>query len=113
MESSRTTTANTEVVESLSPVEFDVEDKSFQATYDSTRDSASLAVVSAVSSALGREPRNLPPLQSAIETEALDKLATKFSTDPENYGRISFGYEGLEITVTGEGVIEANPVGNS
>lgn len=113
MESSRPPAANAKIAESLSPIEFDIEEKSFQATYDTTRDPASLAVVTAVSTALGREPGNLPPLQSAIETDALNKLASKSSTGPENCIQISFGYEGLEITVTGKGVIKANPVENT
>ncbi|WP_226012185.1 HalOD1 output domain-containing protein [Halomicrobium salinisoli] len=113
MESSRTPAANAEIAESLSPIQIDIENESFRATYDSARDSATLAVVAAVSTALDREPRNLTPLQSAVETDALDRLATGSSTGSGTRNEISFDYEGLEITVTGEGVIEANPIENT
>lgn len=113
MEPSQTMAANPEIAESLSLLEFDVESESFQATYDSTRDSTSLAVVAVVSTALGREPQALTPLQSVIETDALDKLATESATGIGNCDSISFSYEGFEVTITNEGVIEAVPIENT
>ncbi|AGB15130.1 hypothetical protein Halru_0495 [Halovivax ruber XH-70] len=102
--------ANPEITESLSPIEFDGETDSFQATYDNTRDSTSLAIVSVVATALDRAPRSLTPLQSVIETDALDKLATESATGFGTCDNISFEYEGFTITVTSEDVIEANPI---
>ncbi|WP_218780638.1 HalOD1 output domain-containing protein [Halorarum halophilum] len=100
--------ANPEITESLSPIEFDLESKSFQATYDSIRDSTSLAVVAVVATALGEDPQALTPLQTIIDTDALDKLTTESATGFRACDRISFRYGGFEITVTSEDVIEAN-----
>ena len=106
-------TAMPGIAESLSLIGFDAKSESFQATYDRTRDSTTLAVVVVVATALGREPQNLPPLQSVIDTDALDKLLAGSSTGPGNCDSISFTYEGFEVTVTSEGVIKANPVENT
>lgn len=97
----------------LSTTEFDAESEYFRATYDSTRDSASLAVVAVVSTALGRDPLNLTPLQSVIDTESLDKLATEIFTGHGTVDSISFCYEGFEVTVFGDGSIEAGPIENA
>lgn len=105
--------ANPAIAASLSPVDFDTESESFHATYDSARDSASLAVVVVVATALGREPQTLTPLQSIVDTDALDKLAAESSARSGNCASISFSYEGLAVTVTSEGVIEANPIQNT
>lgn len=106
MEHSQTLAANPGLAESLSPVEFDAERESFQATHDSTHDSTSSAFVAVVATALGRDPPALTPLQSVIETDE----------SPTGHGHcdsISFRYDGFEISATGEDVIEANPIGNA
>ena len=97
----------------LSTTEFDAEGEYFRATYNSTRDSASLAVVAVVSTALGRDPLNLTPLQSVIDTESLDELATETFTGHGTVDSISFCYEGFEVTVFGDGSIEADPTENA
>lgn len=108
MEPSQPMTGNPEIAESLSILDFDAESESFRATYDSTRDSASLAVVDVVATACGRDPLNLTPLQSVIDTDSLDELATETSTGHGTGDSISFCYEEFEITVFSEGVIEAD-----
>lgn len=94
-------------------VEYDLETQSFTATYDSTRDSTCLAVVAIVSTVLGREPRDLTPLHTVVETDALDELATPSSPGQRACDRISFQYEGFEITVTNEDVVGATPIENT
>lgn len=106
-------TANPDVAESLSPIEFDAESESVRATYDSSCDSTTLAVVAVVATALGREPQNLPPLQSVIDADSFDKLAAELSTVQGHCDSISFAYEGLAVTVTSEGVIRANSIENT
>lgn len=96
--------------ESVSPVEFDTDSESFRATYDSSRDSPSLAVVAVVAAALGREPNRLTPLQTVVETDALDTLATESASGPGGCASISFEYHGFDVTVAGGGVIEATPI---
>lgn len=113
MEASQTQAANPEIADSLSPIEFDAESESFQATYDSSRDSTSLAVVAVVATALDREPQELTPLQTAIDTDSLDKLAMGSATGLGSCNSISFRYDRFEITVTSEDVIEADPIENA
>jgi len=110
MQTPQTVAVNPDLVESLTLIEFDMESESFRATYDSIHESTSLAVVSVVATVLGREPQQLTPLQSVIETDALDKLAGKSTTGPGGCDSISFSYEGFDVTVTSEEVIEAHPV---
>lgn len=110
---SRTIPADLEIAESLVAIEVDAESESFQATYNSSRDSTSLAVVSAVATALGKDPQALPPIQTVIDTDALDKLATESATCRGVCDRISFRYSGFDITVTSEEVIEASPIENA
>lgn len=105
--------ANTGIAESLSLIEFDAESESFKATYDSTRDSTTLAVVEVVATALDKDPLNLTPLQSVVDTDSLDDLATETSTGHGNCASISFCYEEYEITVLSDGSIEADPIENA
>ena len=100
------------MVESLTAVEFDADRELFQAAYDSTRESASLAVVTVVATVLDRDPLDLPPLESAIETDALDRLVA-CSTGVQGCDSISFQYEGIEVTLTSGGRIEADPMDNA
>ena len=113
MEPSQPLAANPEIAESLSPIEFDVESGSFKATYDSTRDSTNLAVVAVVATARGEDPQTMTPLGSVIDTDALNNLATESATGLGNCDSISFSYEGFEVTITSEGVIEAAPIENA
>jgi hypothetical protein len=103
-------TSNQELAESMSPIEFDPESESFHATYDRTRDPTSLAVVAVVGAALEEDPQTLKPLQTVIDTDALDRLATESTPGFGNCGYISFRYNGFEITVTSDEAIEANPL---
>lgn len=105
-----TVAASQDIVDSLSPVELAAESESAQATYDNARDSTSLAVVAVVAAARGEDMGDLPPLHAAIDTDALDELMMDSVTGPRGCDSISFRYDELDITVTREGVIEANPI---
>lgn len=97
-----------EIVDSIETVEFDTETELFRASYDRTRDRASLAVVAAVAVARSSDPVDLEPLHTAVETTALDALFPG-SVDDAGAARISFPYEGFEVTVSGRGAIEIDP----
>ncbi|WMT07128.1 hypothetical protein NP511_17285 [Natrinema thermotolerans] len=99
-----------EIVDSMHAVEFDPDAGLFRATYDRTRDRASLAVVAAVAVASSTTPVDLEPLHTAVETAALDSLFPG-SVDDAEPARISFPYEGFEVTVSGAGAIEIDPQG--
>ncbi|WP_224450524.1 HalOD1 output domain-containing protein [Haloprofundus salilacus] len=102
-----------EITPSMSVIEFDVDEECFRATYDSTRDSTSLAVVEVVATALDRDPLELIPLQSIIETDVLDERTAKLSNGLGDCDCISFCYEEVDVTVRSEGIIEAAPTENT
>jgi hypothetical protein len=106
-------TGSLDFVDSISTVTLDVESGQFYASYDSSRDSPSLAVVAVVATALGKDPQALTPLHSTIDTDALDTLTTKSAAGQADCLSISFCYEGLEVTVSSEGVIESAPTENT
>ncbi|ADB61030.1 hypothetical protein Htur_2147 [Haloterrigena turkmenica DSM 5511] len=108
MTSSPETLGPVEIVDSMPFVEFDADAERFRAMFDSDRDSASLAVVAVVAAAAHRDPFDLPPLHSAIDSSALEGL---FSRPTAGEQRVSFRYEGFDVTVFDEGTIEANPTG--
>ncbi|MFA9501150.1 HalOD1 output domain-containing protein [Natrinema sp. H-ect1] len=102
-----------EVVDSMNNVEFDVDANIFRAEYDSSRDQPSLAIVAVVAAASNRDAIELSPLHSAIDTETLDNLLSKTTTDDEKNTCLSFSYEGFAVTAFSEGTIEASPIENT
>jgi hypothetical protein len=98
-----------EIVPSMESVEFAVDDGIYRAEYDSSRDQPSLAVVAAVAAAGQRDIHELTPLHSVVDTAALDELFSTTATEGQRNGCLSFPYEGFEVTVFSDGVIEATP----
>ena len=110
MESSKKPVGTAEFVPSMESVEFVVDDGIYRAEYDSSRDQPSLAIVATIAAADQRDPNDLRPLHSAIDTDGLNELFAPAATDGQRNGRLSFLYEGFEVTVSSEGVIEATPM---
>lgn len=107
MQTSQEMTGAVDFVDSMNAVAVGAERKHFQATYDSTRDSPSLAVVAVVATALRRGPQELTPLQSVLDTDALDVLTTESADGKAGCNCVTFCYEGVEVTVSGEEVTVA------
>ncbi|ADB60221.1 hypothetical protein Htur_1333 [Haloterrigena turkmenica DSM 5511] len=61
----------------------------------------SLAVVEAVASASETDPTAIPPLYDAIEPDALDATFESASSQPGATRRVSFSYDGFDVTVDG------------
>ncbi|WP_440772480.1 HalOD1 output domain-containing protein [Natronorubrum sp. DTA28] len=106
------TFGSVDIVDSMAAVEFDIERERFRAAYDSTRDSASLAVVAVVATALNSDPMELSPLHSAIDTVALEDLFAPSPGGVREPDSTSFRYEGFAVTVFSAGAIEAVPMRN-
>lgn len=106
----QTTSPGGGIADTLSPVESDADTGIFRTRYDSSRDSTSLAVIAAVATADNRDPFDLAPLESAIDTAALDLLFQEPATLGEGCTRTTFCYEGFEVTVFGDGLIEVDPI---
>lgn len=63
-------------------------------------ESASTAVVRAVSAVVGREPSNLRPLASVLDPEALDALfESRSDGQSRTGGRLSFVYSGCRVSI--------------
>ena len=107
MTSSHETAGPVEIVDSMEAVEFDIDAGLFRAAYDCKRDRASMAIVAVVAAATNRDSLELTPLHAAIDSSALDAL---FSKSKAGVRRVSFSYEGFDVTVTNEGTIEATPL---
>ncbi|MFP8954891.1 HalOD1 output domain-containing protein [Natrialbaceae archaeon A-arb3/5] len=113
MEFSKKSMGTAEIVPSMEAIEFAVDDGVYRAEYDSSRDQPSLAIVAAVAAAGQEDPHELAPLHSVIDTDALDELFSTTANEGQRNGCLSFSYEGFEVTVFSEGVIEAKPAENA
>lgn len=65
----------------------------------------SVAIVEAVAEVSGEDPAAMPPLQGAVDMDAIESLIAE---PAENSVRISFEYVGAEVTVDPDGVIEVS-----
>lgn len=90
-------------------VVYDADAGSFGATFDETRDSATVAVVSVLATVLGRDPVELPPLYSSVESGALDGMCTNSASGRGKRTATTVQYLGFDVTVTSDGTIEAVP----
>ncbi|WP_317176079.1 HalOD1 output domain-containing protein [Halomontanus rarus] len=110
MRPSQETPESIDVVDSMTAVEYDVEEQLFQATYDQSSESATLAVVAVIETATSKDPLELAPLHYTIDGDALDDLFTNSINGTEKRDSTSFEYEGFEVTVFSEGRIEAKRI---
>lgn len=83
------------------------EPRGYRARYDRTGTSASMAVVALVSKALGRSPVEMDQIYYAVDAEALDELVGDESASGDV--RVTFAYEGYEVTVTADEVTAVRP----
>ncbi|WP_321112507.1 HalOD1 output domain-containing protein [Halorussus salinisoli] len=96
----------------MTTIEFDANRELFQAVYDRNQDSVGLAVVALVATVLDKEPDHLAPLYSSIDEDEFEGLLQETTDTRRGQGHISFNYEGFEVTVFGDGKIEADPTGD-
>ena len=110
MASFQETPARGGITDTVSSVESNTDDGVYRAQYDSTRDSTSLAVVAVVATVNNRDPIDLVPLEFSIDTDALDMLFKRPTIIGEGCTKTAFCYEGFEVTVFGDGFIEADQI---
>lgn len=68
------------------------------------------AVVDAVADVRDCDPIELPPLNDAVDPEALDELfADTVGGKPRHGGRLTFRYCDCDVTVTGAGTVVVEP----
>lgn len=90
-------------------VVYDVEAESVSATFDVTRDLATVAVVSVLATVLGRDPTELPPLRASVESSTLEEIDASSAPDGGARTAATFQYVGFDVTVSSDGEIEATP----
>jgi hypothetical protein len=69
----------------------------------------SVAVVEAVAATIGRDPTEMTPLQRTVDVDALDSLLDGGDGSPVS---VSFEYQGLPVTVDGDGGVTVWPDGH-
>lgn len=93
-------------------VEFHEPTGTYRTRFDPADRLASEAVVSAVSTATGTDPTELPPIYDAVDPDA---LCTLFGSPTTGSGRIrgtvTFEYADNLVTVDSRGTVEVDPLG--
>jgi hypothetical protein len=97
----------------MATVEFDADKEIFQATFDTKRDAPYLAALGVVATALNRDLLDLSPLYSSIETDRLEWRFLESPQEVQDCDSVTFCYEGFEVTVSSEGLVEADPMENT
>lgn len=110
MASAKVTSGDLDIVDTIDSIEFDADSNTFWATYDNARDDLSLAVVAVVAAVEDRAPTDLTPLASAVNTDALQGLFETPSEQLPTPTTTTFRYEGYEVTVTSEEVVQVTPL---
>lgn len=71
----------------------------------------STAVVESIATATNRKPLTLPPLQKAVNADAVDSLFARDGPDRQAAAAsVSFQYAGHQVTVHHSGVVEVQQV---
>ncbi len=85
-------------------------------TVTATRDpdeSAVRTVVEAVAEATGDDPLSMQPLYDVVDTEALDTVFEPSGGRAGPSGRVSFRFNGCDVTVHADGRTVVSPVDGS
>lgn len=69
-------------------------------------DRPSTGVVEAIAAVTDQEPQDVPPLYDVVDPDALDAIVSTDGNDTGRSVRVSFAYEGLEVTVDSASGIE-------
>ena len=99
-----------DVADSIDSIERDADTDTYWATYDGARDDVSMAVVAVVAAVEDRAPTDLAPLQTVVDTDALRRLFDAPTDRLSTPTTTSFRYEGYEVTVSSENMVQAAPL---
>jgi hypothetical protein len=93
-------------IEKREALEYSAETDTYRASFDSNNESVCAAVISAVAVVSETKPRELPPLYSVCDPDALAALVTPTVVGPSNGDiQVSFTFAGHEVTIHGYGII--------
>lgn len=90
-------------------VESHEETGTYRAQFDRYTRTASEAILTGVTEATGKGPLELPPLYSAIDSTALDRLEETVQNNPEQRMTITFEYASCQVKVNGHGTVLVDP----
>ena len=90
--------------------DYSTDTNTYRASFDSDTASVSMAVVSTVAVVTETELMALPPLNAAVNPDALETLVERRDRDPSRDDvRIAFVYAGCTVTVHSYGIIAVRP----
>lgn len=92
----------------LEPVGQSGESETYRAHFDQDSTSASMAVVTALTATMDKDPVDLEPLSETIDTDALDAIVQDRGTTADSV-HVMLTHEGREITVNSYGVVAVSP----
>jgi len=90
-------------------LDYHPEDDVYRAIVADDSESASAAIVSAVAAVSDTDPRDMDPLHSTIETDALNALAEPQCT-AEGDVHVTFEFHGYEVTASDYGSFKIRPL---
>ena len=79
------------------------EDDVFHVRFDPEHDSVVQVVVRSVGTIRNVDPLELAPLEEAVDTETIERVAGPEADEASRHGEITFRYEGLRVTVETDG----------
>lgn len=92
-------------------VEYHEPSNSYRTEFDNQTRTATEAVVTAVATAAGTDPLELPPLWSVLDPDALNGFFTSSTTERDHdESTITFEYVDHIVTANGHGTIIVEPV---
>lgn len=89
---------------------YDETSDTYRTAFDPHTRPPSEPIVAAVGAATGRDPLDLPPLFSAIDSDALNALFAPTPAGLErNDGRVTFEYADQHVTMESNGTVTVQP----
>lgn len=92
-----------------SAVEYDSDTGVYRTSFARSTESVPLAVVSTVAMVAETPPTELPPLQSVLDTQALEQIADPNTPGSRTRAEVSFRLDDHTVTVYNDGVISVRP----
>ena len=90
-------------------VEFHEETEIYRTQFDLYTRTASEAIITAMTAATGKDPLELPPLYSIVDSDTLDTLEASVHDDSDQPMTITFEYAGCRVSVRDHGTVSVDP----
>lgn len=95
----------------MESVTYDLETETYRGSFDAITDVPTIAVAELMAVICDKAPTELPPLDNAVDTEALNQQWKKAVTSrPKGDCLVEFAYHDHRVTVKSSGTIEVRPL---